>query len=52
MVSEDEVNSSRCSECDMSKTYLRKFAKEVVEERSNKVEKLKRKLALEKTKNL
>ena len=51
MVSEAEVNSSRCCECDMSKGYLREFSKEIVEERSNKVEKLKRKVTLEKTKN-
>ena len=32
MVSEAEVNSSRCCECDMSKGYLREFVKEIVEE--------------------
>ncbi|KAI5410499.1 hypothetical protein KIW84_055854 [Lathyrus oleraceus] len=53
-----ETNPSGCRQCEVNKAYLIEFAKEIVEEidcrvgKLNKLEKLKKKIAMEKRKNL
>ncbi|KAI5409091.1 hypothetical protein KIW84_054778 [Lathyrus oleraceus] len=53
-----ETNQSGCRQCEVNKAYLIEFAKEIVEEidcrvgKLNKLEKLKKKIAMEKRKNL
>ncbi|KAI5430920.1 hypothetical protein KIW84_035167 [Lathyrus oleraceus] len=53
-----ETNPSGCRQCEVNKAYLIEFSKEIVEEidcrvgKLNKLEKLKKKIAMEKRKNL
>ncbi|KAI5420809.1 hypothetical protein KIW84_044583 [Lathyrus oleraceus] len=53
-----ETNPSGCRQCEVNKAYLIEFAKEIVKEidcrvgKLNKLEKLKKKIAMEKRKNL